>query len=211
MHLHWRDSQCILKGSSVRHPFLKFTDNLCQPQKLYFIIIISTLGIINICMLLCVQLRLRLVHSHSVLTPSEYVAYEGQPEFTFQCTVTGPGVQFIVVRVDCQQLDSQSVDMQGITSSDPVQLGNTTSHQVNITIPATLLNEDTTIDCLGVLSSGVTNSVTNRAIATFKVQGKVLYYSSLFPFTGAYMYMWYIRFLHPCVSVTHVTSPDFRK
>ncbi len=127
------------------------------------------------CMLLCVQVWLRLVHSHSVLTPSEYVAYEEQPEFTFQCTVTGPGVQFqFLIRVDGEPLSTGSLITRGITISEPMQLGSTASHQVNITVPATQLNKDTTIDCRGLLSSGGPNTATNRAIATFNVQGKVL-------------------------------------
>ncbi len=117
---------------------------------------------------------MRLVHSHSVLTPSEYVAYEGQPEVTFQCTVTLPGVPVFVVHVDGIQLDIGLND-RGITLSGPMQLGDTTSYQQNITIAVTQLNEDTTIQCYGAEFSGGTLTGTNIAIATFKVQGKVLY------------------------------------
>ncbi len=104
----------------------------------------------------------------------EYVAYEGQGALTFRCTVTGPGVPDFVILVDGKQLGLNSQSQREITTSDTVQSGDNTAYQ-NITIAATQDNENTTIECYGILSSGGTNTVTNRAIATFKVQGKLFY------------------------------------
>ncbi len=111
-----------------------------------------------------------LVHTHAVLTPSEYVAYEEQLEFTFQCTVTLPGLRLLPVLVDGEQLGTESLNQRGITISDPVQLGDTTSHQLNITISATQANGNTTIECFGFgFGNGI---VSNTTTCTFMVQGK---------------------------------------
>ncbi len=108
-----------------------------------------------------------LVHSHSVLTPSEYVAYERQPEVTFQCTVTVPGLKSIGVHVDGEQLGTTALSDRGITISGTVTLGDT--YQRNITISAIQANKNTTIECF---VPGAGNDT-----ATFMVQGRSYYHN----------------------------------
>ncbi len=106
--------------------------------------------------------------SFAVLTPLEYVAYEEQPEFTFQCTVTLPGLRSLSVLVDGEQLGTESLNQRGITISEPMQLGDTTSHQLNITISATEANGNTTIVCIATGNAIISDTAT----CTFKVQGR---------------------------------------
>ncbi len=98
----------------------------------------------------------------------EYVAYEGQPEVTFQCTITLPGLRFLSVLVDGEELGTASLSDRGITISNPVLLGGTATYQqLSITISATQANRNTTIECFG-LGNAI---IGDTAACTFKVQG----------------------------------------
>ncbi len=106
-----------------------------------------------------------LAHSHAVLTPPEYVASEGQPNVTFQCTATGPGLDpGLYATAD----DQNDLSDRGIKLSKTVRL-NATTLQLNITISAILDNKNTTLQCYGTRNNRSESFISNDA--TFMVQG----------------------------------------
>ena len=111
----------------------------------------------------------------AVLTPLEYVAYEGGPGVTLHCTLTTPGtstVGTLEIWVDGRELSTEEQHQRGIEISSPQKLSSTTYYRT-ATVSASQANRNTDIQCFG-FGYGLTNGFASSDMATFMVQGNAV-------------------------------------
>ncbi len=108
----------------------------------------------------------------AVLSPLEYVAYEGNSNTTFSCTLytTSTSAPSVVWYIDGHSYSTGHAD-RSITVSEGTMVDESTL-QGTLTVDAVKANSNTTIHCVGLFTHIVLQVVRSED-ATFMVQGIV--------------------------------------
>ncbi len=109
-------------------------------------------------------------YTPAVLSPLEYVAYEGNSSTTFSCTVytTGTSALSVLWYVDGQTYSTEGHADRSITVSRVTMVDESTL-QGTLTVDAVKANSNTTIYCIGLFTD--TLKAFRSEDATFMVQG----------------------------------------